>query len=197
MHHLHHLSYVNEYLRSFGYLAPLVALFLFIIQAVFPIFPYAILVAAAVILFGVKIGFVVSLLGAVLGSILCYWACRELGADWFNHKILGRWGYDTRNVNANIAFGGIVIAHMIPVLPGAMITLAAAVSRVSFGNFVASTALGLVPTTLAYSGLGMLLHNVQDPRKILLILALGGLILFMGKDVVKRRLNSRDKFPDP
>lgn len=197
MHHFLHLSYINEYIQSFGNLAPLGALFLFIIQAAFPIFPYAILVAAAVVLFGIKIGFMLSMLGAVLGSILCYWTCRVLGADWFNHKILGRWGYDTSKINSSIAFGSIVICHMIPVVPSAVITLAAAISRVSFGNFVASTALGLIPTTLAYSGLGLFLVHVQDLRKALFILAVIGLILFLSKNVVKSRLNPLGTFLDP
>jgi len=77
VHHLHHLSYISDYIRSFGYFAPTVAIILFVIQAAVPIFPYAVLVAASVILFGAKIGFLLSMLGAMLGSILCYWACQN------------------------------------------------------------------------------------------------------------------------
>lgn len=193
MHHFHHLSYISEYVRSFGYLAPMVALVLFTIQAAVPIFPYAVLVAVSVIIFGVKIGFMISIAGALLGSILCYWACRKLGAEWFNNKILGRWGYDTGKINSGIAFGGIVLAHLVPVFPGALITLAAAVSRVSFPSFTVATGLGLIPATLAYTGLGWYLFNVQDMYKVLVTLALILMILYLGKNTVKKWLVASEK----
>jgi len=192
VHHFHHLSYLSEYIQSFGYLAPMVALALFIIQAAVPIFPYAILVAASVIIFGVKMGFVLSMLGALIGSILSYWACREFGADWFN-KILGRWGYDTRKINAGIAFGGIILAHLIPVFPSAVITLAAAISRVPFISFTVATALGLIPATLAYTGLGWYLSHVQDVYKVLFTMALVLMLLYLCKNTVKKWLIASEK----
>lgn len=196
MHHFHQLSYISEYIRSFGYLAPLVALLLFMIQAAVPIFPYAVLVAVSVIIFGVKIGFMISMAGALLGSILCYWACRELGAEWFNNKILGRWGYDTSKINSGIAFGGIVVAHLVPIFPSAVITLAAAISRVSFISFTVSTALGLIPATLAYTGLGWYLFHVQDFFKVLVTLAVILMILFLCKNTVKKWLVASEKPED-
>lgn len=193
VHHFHHLSYISEYIRSFGYFAPMVALILFIIQAAVPIFPYAVLVAVSVIIFGVKIGFVLSMTGALLGSVLCYWACRKLGAEWFNNKILGRWGYDTRKINSGIAFGGIIVAHLVPVFPGALISLAAAVSRVSFLSFTVSTALGLIPATLLYTGLGWYLFHVQDIYKVLVTLAVILMIMYLCKNTVKRWMAAGEK----
>lgn len=196
MHHFHQLSYISDYIRSFGYLAPMVALVLFTIQAAVPIFPYAVLVAVSVILFGVKMGFVISMAGAILGSILCYWTCRKLGADWFNQKILGRWGYDTSKINSGIAFGGIVLAHLVPVFPSAVITLAAAVSGVSFVSFTVSTALGLIPATLAYTGLGWYLFHVQDLYKVLFSLGILLMVLYLCKNTVKKWLIASEKPPD-
>jgi uncharacterized membrane protein YdjX (TVP38/TMEM64 family) len=193
--HFHHLSYLSEYIRSFGYLAPMVALALFVIQAAVPIFPYAVLVAASVIIFGVKMGFVLSMLGALLGSILCYWACREFGADWFN-KILGHWGYDTRNINSGIAFGGIIVAHLVPIFPSSMITLAAAVSGVSFLSFTVSTALGLIPATLVYTGLGWFLYHIQDVYKVIFTMIIILMILYLCKNTVKKWLITSEKTLD-
>lgn len=193
MHHFQQLSYLSEYIRSFGYLAPLVALILFIIQAAIPVFPYAVLVAVSVIIFGVKMGFMLSMLGALLGSMLCYWACREFGADWFNDRILGHWGYDTRKINSNIAFGGVVVAHLVPVFPSSIITLAAAISRVSFMSFTASTALGLLPATLAYTGLGWYLYHVQDAYKVVVTLVLILMILYLCKNTLKKWLVASEK----
>jgi uncharacterized membrane protein YdjX (TVP38/TMEM64 family) len=196
VHHFQHLSYFNEYIRSFGYLAPAVALILFIIQAAIPIFPYAVLVAASVILFGARNGFLLAMVGALLGSIVCYWVVLQFGAQWFNQKILGRWGYDTNDIRSGIAFWGIVISHLVPVLPSSMIASAAALSRVSLGNFVAATALGLVPATLAYTGLGLFLFHVKDVHKALWALAAILLILFLCKNTVKKKLSLKIKTLD-
>jgi len=172
VHHLHHLNYFIEYIRSFGYLAPVVAVVLFTIQATLPIFPYAVLVAASVILFGGKVGILLAMLGAVLGSAICYGLCRKFGAEWFNRILLRRFGYDTGKMKTEIAFGGIMLAHLVPVFPSSMITAVAALSRVPFWSFVTATALGFIPSTLAYAGLGLYLFHIQDIKKVIIALVI-------------------------
>lgn len=186
MHHLHNMGYISEYIRSFGYLAPLVALFLFVLQSVLPIFPYAVLVAMAVILFGAKLGFGIALLGAMLGSILCYQLCCSCGVEWLNRKIMHHLGYDTSKINTGIAFGGIVMAHLIQLVPNSLINIAAAVSRVPPLSFSLATALGLIPITLAYTGLGLMFYYLQDLSKALPAAAAILLFLFLVKKLLVR-----------
>jgi uncharacterized membrane protein YdjX (TVP38/TMEM64 family) len=188
VNNFHQLSYVGDYIRGFGLLAPAVALLLFSVQSAVPVFPYGVLVAAAVIVFGGKIGFLLAMLGALLGSSLCYWTCRELGADWFNRKILRHWGYDTNNINHSMASWGIVVAHMIPFLPSAMINMAAAISRVSFLRFVLSTVVGFIPLTLAYTGIGMFIFYIQDIPLAIVVLALLMILMLGLKQIVQERL---------
>ncbi len=196
MHHFYPMHHISEYIRSFGYLAPMVALLLFTIQAAIPVFPFAVLVAATVIIFGVKVGFAISLLGAILGSVICYWLCRKLGADWFNEKILRWWGYDTRKINSGIAFGGIILAHLVPVFPSAVITMAAAISGVSFISFTVATTLGLIPATLAYTGLGWYLLHMHDLYKVVFTMVLILMFLYLCKNTVKKWLNDSEKTVD-
>ena len=192
MHHLHNMGYISEYIRSFGYLAPLAALFLFVLQSMLPIFPYAVLVAIAVILFGAKLGFVIALLGAMLGSILCYKLCCLCGVEWLNRKIMHHLGYDTSKINTGIAFGGIVMAHLVQLVPNSLINIAAAVSRVPLWNFSVSTALGLIPVTLAYTGLGLLFYYLQDLSKALPAAAAILLLLYLAKRLLVRSWSSKD-----
>ncbi|MEA4926241.1 MAG: TVP38/TMEM64 family protein [Syntrophomonadaceae bacterium] len=196
MHHFYQMQYISEYIRSFGYLAPMVALMLFTIQAAIPVFPFAVLVAATVIIFGVKVGFAISLLGAILGSVICYWLCRKLGADWFNEKILRWWGYDARKINSGMAFGGIILAHLVPVFPSAVITMAAAISGVSFISFTAATTLGLIPATLAYTGLGWYLFHMHNLYKVVFTMVLILMFLYLCKNTVKKWLNESEKTVD-
>ena len=79
------LTNVNEviaYVKTFGVMAPLVAFGLFVVQAALPVFPYVILAAAGGLLFGFKMGFLLSWSGALVGATIAYWVCRLLGADW-------------------------------------------------------------------------------------------------------------------
>jgi uncharacterized membrane protein YdjX (TVP38/TMEM64 family) len=186
LYHFQHLSNLSEYIRSFGYLAPMAAFLLFVIQAALPIFPYAILVAAAVILFGAQSGFLLALLGALLGSVLSYWGCRVWGAEWFNRCLLRRWGYDNSQIDSGIAFGGIVLAHLVQVVPNSVISLAAAVSGVTPASFAISTMVGLIPATVVYTGLGWWLYQINDAHIILHILAIIGIILVAAKILLKR-----------
>ncbi len=191
-----------EYVNSFGWLAPAVALILFVIQGAVPVFPYAALVAMAVILFGFKVGFVISIGGATLGSVLCYWICRRLGSDWFNRKVLRRWGYDKTPINTGIAFWGIVLAHQVPVFPSAVIAATAALSQIPPGSFVVATALGLVPCTMVYGGVGFFLFNLEAVHEFLPILAILLLVLFLYQRIIKKRPAPQaapqpDPQPDP
>jgi uncharacterized membrane protein YdjX (TVP38/TMEM64 family) len=195
VHHIHHLRFIIDYVTSFGLLAPAVAFGLFVIQAAVPIFPYAALVAMAVILFGFKIGFCLAITGATLGSLICYWVCRKYGSEWFNRKVLGRWGYDTSQINTGIAFWGIVLAHQVPVFPSAVIAATAALSQVRLWSFVFSTALGLVPATMLYGGVGFYLFNPHALRKALPILAVVLLVLVLCQGTIKKKLAPSQAFP--
>ena len=191
MHHLHHLHYFIEYIRSFGYWAPGIAVILFTIQAAVPIFPYAVLVAAAVILFGGRTGFLLAMLGAVLGSAICYGLCRKFGAEWFNRILLRRFGYDTGKIKTEIAFGGIVLAHLVPVFPSSMITAVAALSRVPFWSFLVASALGLIPATLAYAGLGLFLFHIRNINQGLIVLGIILVVFFWAKNAARKRLQPK------
>jgi len=197
VNNFHQLSYVGDYIRGFGLLAPGMALLLFSIQSAIPIFPYGVLVAAAVVVFGGKIGFSLAMMGALLGSSLCYWTCRELGADWFNRKILRHWGYDTNRINHSLASWGIVVAHLVPFVPSAMINMAAALSRISFLRFLLSTVIGLIPLTLAYTGIGIVIFYVQDIPLVLVVLSLIVIMMLGIKQVVQERITIDDILLEP
>lgn len=162
------------------------ALFLFVLQSLLPIFPYSVLVAVAVVLFGGPEGYFIAITGAVTGSFLCFKLSSGQGGARFG-KIIWRWlGFDARQTNANLAFSGIFLAHMIQLIPNAVINFLAAVSRVSLSSFLASTVLGLIPVTLAYAGLGVLMYRMEDISQAGILLLAALLLLYLGKNLVKR-----------
>ena len=170
VHIFNNLYLMSAYLREFGFLAPFVAFGLFVLQAALPIFPYVILAAAGGLLFGWKMGFLLSWLGALAGACLAYWLCRYAGADWAQRVIKRRFNYDINRIDTGMAFWSILLARIIPVIPTPAINAAAALTGVSFWNFFFSSALGKIPTAILYTGLGISLFKYKDIRLTLILL---------------------------
>ncbi|HNX28192.1 MAG TPA: TVP38/TMEM64 family protein [Syntrophomonadaceae bacterium] len=166
------LYLMSAYLKEFGFLAPFIAFGLFVLQAALPIFPYIILAAAGGLLFGWKMGFLLSWLGALAGACVAYWICRYAGSDWAKNVIKKRFNYDIDKIDSGLAFWSILIARIIPVIPTPAINAAAALTGVSFWNFFVSSALGKIPTAILYTGLGISIFKYQDIKLTLIILGL-------------------------
>ncbi|NMC27677.1 MAG: VTT domain-containing protein [Syntrophomonadaceae bacterium] len=186
VHHFQSISQICEYIGSLGFLAPLAALLLFVLQSLLPIFPYSVLVAVAVVLFGGPEGYFIAITGAVMGSFLCFKLSSGQGGARFGNMIWQRVGFDTRQTNPNLAFSGIFLAHMIQLIPNAVINFLAAVSQVPLRSFLASTVLGLIPVTLAYAGLGVLMYRMEDISRAAILMVATLLLLYLGKNLVKR-----------
>ena len=153
------LTNVNEviaYVKTFGVMAPLVAFGLFVVQAALPVFPYGILAAAGGLLFGFKMGFLLSWSGALVGATIAYWVCRLLGADWAERKLKQRFGYDVSRTDNWLAFWGIVAARIVPVIPTPVINAVAAISGGPSGIFLFLSH-RQIPSAVLYTGLGLAL----------------------------------------
>jgi len=169
------ISYINQ----FGMFAPAVAFILFILQAIVPVFPYIFLAAAGGILFGFKVGVLLSWLGALIGACMAFWIFRMLGFSEGLQRYYSRRGYHIGQIDSGLAFWTIVIARIIPVVPTPLINAAAALGGVSFANFFASSAIGKIPSAVLYTGLGMALFNADNIQTALLIIGITLLVLLL------------------
>lgn len=167
-------------LNHFGFLAPLAAFLLFVVQAIFPVFPYVILTAAGGMLFGFKLGFLLAWLGALTGACLAFCLCRLLGDTRFMRRYYRLMDYDSARLNPSMAFWSIVIGRILPVIPTPLINVTAALGGVSFTTFFFSSALGKIPTAILYTSLGLALVNTRDVKILLFIIAVSmGFILLL------------------
>lgn len=163
---------IIDYINQFGVFAPAIAFGLFTVQAILPIFPYAILAAAGGIIFGFKEGVLLSWLGALTGACIAYWMCRSLGFNQFLERFYHSTGFDLRQLDTGMAFWTIILARVIPIIPTPLINAAAALGGVSFLNFVASSAIGKMPTAILYTGLGLAIFNIGDLNNAILVIVL-------------------------
>lgn len=181
LHNLSNAAQLTNYIRSYGLLAPAAAYSLFVLQAIFPVFPYIILTAAAGLLFGFKYGFFLAWFGALTGACIAFSLCRWLGSDWVISKFRSRFDFDLRGMDGRLAFWTILIARIIPVVPTPLINAAAALSGVSFATFIFSSAIGKLPTALLYTGLGLSLFQIRDIKLSLTILGIILILILTGR----------------
>lgn len=190
------ISMVINYVQSFGILAPVIAFALFVIQAALPVFPYVILASACGLLFGFKMGFFLSWSGALLGACLAYILSRWAGADWVEKTVLTRWGFDMNQLDRGLAFWGILLARVIPVVPTPLINVIAGIGKVPFWSFFLSSALGKIPTAVLYTGLGISLLRNHDIKSTVIILALILILGAAGHHLSKGRFQTVSKAQD-
>ena len=192
------ISMVIDYIKAFGILAPLVAFAFFVVQAALPVFPYVILAAAGGLLFGFKMGFLLSWLGALVGACLAYWICKLVGGEWAARKINDSWSYDVKQVNGEMAFWTIVLARIVPVVPTPIINVAAALGGVPFWNFFFSSAIGKIPSAVLYTGLGICLFQTRDIKLTLAIIGAIVALVAVGRYMTKKgRFNLQSSSSSP
>lgn len=163
---------LSEYIQQFGTMAPLLMFLLFVIQAALPVFPYIILATAGGMLFGFKLGVLLSWAGALAGACIAYWFFRLLGYDWMTNTLYRRFNYKMPDFSPSRAFWTIIITRIIPVIPTPLINLAAAMGGVSFWTFFTSSAIGKIPSAILYTGLGLALFNASDVKTALTLLGI-------------------------
>src|SRR5215203_6248519 len=163
---------LRDYIVSFGLWAPVASCFLMVLQALVAPVPSFLITFANGLAFGVFWGWMLSVFGHVLAASVCFGISRALGripvevlvgkaglesADrWF-----ARWG-------AYAVFAG----RLLPGVAFDAISYGAGLTRMRFRNFLAATALGIVPQTFLYSYLGR-----QAPEYVGLFLVTTGVFL--------------------
>ncbi len=163
---------LRDYIVSFGFWAPVASCFLMVLQALVAPVPSFLITFANGLAFGVFWGWMLSVFGHVLAASVCFGISRALGrvpvevlvgnaglesADrWF-----ARWG-------AYAVFAG----RLLPGVAFDVISYGAGLTNMRFRNFLAATALGIVPQTFLYSYLGR-----QAPEYVGLFLVTTGVFL--------------------
>ncbi len=154
--------------------------------------PKALLTALGGVLFGLWLGALLSWVAAVLGAVAAFALGRVLGRDAVDRLTRGRVARADRLLAAH-GFAAVVAARLVPVLPFTAINYVAGLSGVGWRPYLAGTALGIVPGTMAYAALGAW---GTDPWGVLAgVGALVALVAVGG--LAGRRLLARDEAPAP
>lgn len=170
---------IRDAVDDTGVAAPLVFIALYAALTVIA-FPGAIPSAASGLLFGTAAGTLLTVTGATIGATLAFLIGRRLGRSQVE-RIAGR---RIERLDAWLerrGFVAVLYARLIPLVPFNVLNYAAGLTSLRTREYVAATAIGIVPGSFAYTALGGSLDDPASPEFIaavalIVVLALGGAI---------------------
>jgi len=164
---------LREYVVSFGPIAPVVYMLLYIIGAVVG-FPGSVLSLTGGLAFGATFGTIYAVIGATLGASAAFFVARYMGRD-FVRKLMGKKAQKLDLKIEKHGLGLILFTRIVPLFPFNFLNFAFGLSKVRFRDFFIGTAIGIIPGTFAYVYLGSSLTDIFSKNfaiAIILLLAL-------------------------
>lgn len=164
---------VRQWVDSLGLWGPVVFAVCYAL-AVTALLPGSVLTASAGALFGLTLGTAAVLVGATVGAALSFGLAR-----WLGRPVVARYAGSGRLARLDSyltrrGFAAVLLVRLVPLFPFSVINYGAGVAGVRFSSYLAATALGIIPGTVVYTGLG---GSLGDPASPVLWIALGGLLV--------------------
>lgn len=144
-------------LESFGFWSWLVFTLGYAAVALTPI-PVTLMALTAGVLFGAVQGSILSIAGALLGSVGAYWIARALGRDVILRR-LGRHADTVEEHLADAGFLALLTLRVAPGLPYWPVNYGAGALGVPWAMFAGSTAVGVIPGQVSLVALGAFAVN--------------------------------------
>ena len=179
-------------LRETAWAGPvLVALYVVIAPLGIPISP---LVFAGGAVFGLVVGWLLNLLGALLGAAVTFVIGQRMGRDLVIHLVGAKKLQRAESALEQHGFWAIARIRFVPI-PFALVNYGAALAGVRFGPFVLATAIGLAPSLVVYTTLSYALvaATAEDRMGVAIVgtLALIGLLALTFIPAAMRALKNR------
>lgn len=165
------LREVRQWVDSLGVWGPVVFALCYAL-AVTALLPGSVLTASAGALFGLPLGAGAVLVGATAGAALSFALAR-----WLGRPVVARYAGSGRLARLDVyltrrGFAAVLLVRLVPLFPFSVINYGAGVAGVRFSSYVTATALGIIPGTLVYTGLGGSLDDPGSPGLWIAVCAL-------------------------
>jgi uncharacterized membrane protein YdjX (TVP38/TMEM64 family) len=140
-------GWIEDFLKSAGWLAPLFYMFLRVIAIVVTVVPNAPLDIAGGMLFGPLWGTVYALLGSEAGAVACFLLARHLGREAITRLLHRDITFSNRIARRQLAYI-VLFARLEPVFSFALVSYGAGLTRMSLRSFALCTLIGMTPGTI-------------------------------------------------
>lgn len=163
-------------LNSYSYIAIPISLLVSIVIALLGVIPSFFVTGANIVFFGPINGFLISLLGEVIGGVITFYLYR------FGFKkraeVLSKYKMIDNIMKSKGKRAGFLIfeARLLPFIPSGFVTLAAAISEVTIGPYFIATILGKIPSIGLEAIVSYDLININD-NFIRLFITLSSIVL--------------------
>jgi len=169
-----------DWIKSLGPLAPVLFILIYIATAGI-IVPSIILKIVAGSLFNVVGGFIIISIAAMISSIIIFLGTRY----YFRAMITRRLKYNPRFrlINEVISKDGwkiVVLLRNVPIVSSFLINCACGLSNMSLKDFITSTWVGRIPSTILYAYLGFLMGNTISSSNLSPHSSAGSITLVIG-----------------
>jgi uncharacterized membrane protein YdjX (TVP38/TMEM64 family) len=162
-----------------------------IFLALFPIIPFTIFAGLMGAKYGLAIGGLINWVGSVGAAIVMFSFTRHIFADRTREyvKKYKRVKKFTLLFEKN-SFLAVMVARFIPIVPPAVVNIYSAISTMSLASYIVATAIGKIPTMMAFAFLGDQLFSSGEN----MVNGLGIYILFIILVLVIYRLWLKKKY---
>jgi uncharacterized membrane protein YdjX (TVP38/TMEM64 family) len=185
--------YLNDTVRSWGLMAPLVFIAIQALQVIISPIPGEITGPVGGAVFGTWWGLFYSTIGLTVGTLVCFWIGRVWGEPfirpWLSEHSWNRMNFILEAEGAIICF----VLYLIPGFPKDIISYLFGISPMPFWLFAVVSTLGRLPGTWISSYFGANVGEHQYVYALLFIAGIAGLVLplFYYRERILRRLQRR------
>lgn len=155
------LAYTESHYVS----AVLIYIALYCLQTAFSLPGAAVFTLGGGFLFGAILGTVYANIGATSGATLAFLAARYLLRDWVERKFGDRLRPILVGFERN-GFTYLLTLRLIPLFPFFLVNLVAGLTRISVGEFLSATAIGIVPAAFVFANAGRQLGSINSLGEI-------------------------------
>ncbi|MED4570010.1 VTT domain-containing protein [Brevibacillus agri] len=171
-----------EWIRSWGMLGVIGSILLNIAISVAGVLPSIFLSAANAVVFGLYGGFFLSLTGEVLGAGIAFFLYRYVIRKADRRKKLASFQWVAAINGATRVRKGlaVVLLRLNPLLPSGVINLGAAMTNMTFADFLLATLVGKIPSMVFETFVGHdLVYFGENKLRLVIALAAGALVFLL------------------
>lgn len=144
---------ISDWLNQQGMFGPLLLMLMMILGVVVGPIPTLPISAASGLAFGMVKGTAIAVAGAMIGAMIAFYLARVLGREVVQRKLEHNPVFSV-NGSQRFLFVAVLITRLIPLFSFALISYAAGVTAIRAWRFALASAIGMLPMTFVFAGLG-------------------------------------------
>ncbi len=177
-------NYIDLILNSLGVYGPILGCFLICIESILPFLPLSAFITLNFLAFGQILGFIISWIFAILGSMLSFTLFRKKVKNWFDKKRKDKKRLDNiMKTLEKLDFSQLVLIIAIPFTPAFLVNIAAAFTSMSYKRYLFALIIGKIFLVYFWGYIGVsIIQSLTNPIiifRVLCFLAIAYLISYI------------------